>query len=425
MLFALISNPAQGKTIPPVIESEERGAPVGGMFEVFDDIGLEEKMPAVAFNSTLNQYLVVWYNDRPGNDDIRGQRLNANGSPLGASFYISAGVGNERRYPDVAYNVVDNQYLVVWEDYDNLDPGTPYSIRGRRISSTGTLMDINDIIIRAKSPNYMPMSPRVDYAFTSNKYLVVWSEWSFSPLQRDIVGQVLEPDGLLNGTSFIISDDTGGDFREHPDLAYNRHANRYLVVWQQYDDSASLWDIFGQQVHGGGGLYSSPIVIGYHTIDETIPRVASIPTTPINSKFLVVWEAHYAPGDYDIYLRPIEEEGDLGTVQLFAVTNDNECNPNVIGSESSMKYLVTWEKYRIEDYGSGTVSGYGTVGQEILYDGTSSGSIKMIGRVTSTQAALAEGSAGDFLAVFMQVDITYGIWGQFWGLRTYLPMIIR
>ena len=138
LLSSQISS-VNSETPPPKTESLDRGVPVGGMFEVFDEVGLSEEHPAVAHNTQLNQYLVVWFNDRIGNDDIRAQRLNADGKPLGAAFYISAGTGNDRRFPDVAYNDIDNQYLVVWEDYDNLDPGTPYSIRGRRISSTGTL----------------------------------------------------------------------------------------------------------------------------------------------------------------------------------------------------------------------------------------------------------------------------------------------
>ena len=56
---------------------------------------------------------------------------------------------------------------------------------------------------------------------------------------------------------------------DEPDLAYNRHANRYLVVWQQ--ESGSLWDIYGQQVHGGGGLFQTviQIVVVYHFFHQT------------------------------------------------------------------------------------------------------------------------------------------------------------
>ena len=254
-----------------------------------------------------------------------------------------------------------------------------------------------------------------------------WSGLSGLPhlYKRILLDKLVEPTGLLNGTSFIISDDPGAYYREYPDLAYNRHANRYMVVWQQWDDAASTWDIYGQQVHGGGGLYLTPITIAYYTAYTVLPRIASIPTTPSTYKFLVVFEAHYTPTDYDIYLRLIEEEGGMPEDQTIANTNANECNPNVIGSENGMKYLVTWEQYVEDDYGYGPVGGNGTVGREVSYESSSWGSLKMIGTVYSSSATLAAGSSGDFLAVFMQSGIADGLWGQLWGLRTYLPIIMR
>ena len=45
---------------------------IGYNFTIRNDVGLEEEEPAVAYSSDRQEYLVVWYNDRPGNDDIRG-----------------------------------------------------------------------------------------------------------------------------------------------------------------------------------------------------------------------------------------------------------------------------------------------------------------------------------------------------------------
>ncbi|MGW8226873.1 MAG: hypothetical protein ACWGOY_14115, partial [Anaerolineales bacterium] len=52
---------------------------VGYNFTVRNDAGLVEEKPAVAYSSDRQEYLVVWYNDRPGNDDIRAQRVSKNG----------------------------------------------------------------------------------------------------------------------------------------------------------------------------------------------------------------------------------------------------------------------------------------------------------------------------------------------------------
>ncbi len=229
------------------------GNPIEGLLIISDDPE-QEAHPATAYNHQRQEYLAVWFNDRPGCDDIRAQLISRNGSLLGGPFYISAGCPAERRYPDVAYNGAQDQYLIVWEQYN---PGDGYSIQGRRVSGTGQLLDGTDILIYGPGYNfYTPVEPVVAYASTSDRYLVVWSEtWHPLPITYSILGQVVTDAGTLEGGDFVISQ--GNSIRAEPDLAYNRHANRYLVVWQQ--QAGSLWDIHGQQVHGGGGTYQGDI----------------------------------------------------------------------------------------------------------------------------------------------------------------------
>ena len=93
----------------------------GGLIDgslVISEGSEQEIYPSIAYNSQRQEYLVVWFNDRAGCDDVRAQRISATGEILGGPFYISAGCTPNRRYPDVAYNSVHDQYLVVWEQYE-------------------------------------------------------------------------------------------------------------------------------------------------------------------------------------------------------------------------------------------------------------------------------------------------------------------
>ncbi|MBU0493266.1 MAG: hypothetical protein KKB13_15590 [Chloroflexi bacterium] len=100
------------------------------------------------------------------------------------------------------------------------------------------------------------------------------------------------------GTFTIIADP---EREAQPAIAYNnRHANRYLVVWQQW--AGTLWDIHGRQVQGPGGTWGNNITIAWYNKSRTAPAVGAIPTTPTSAKFLVVWEVLYVPpNDRDIY----------------------------------------------------------------------------------------------------------------------------
>ena len=69
--------------------------------------------PALAYNPTLNEYLLVW-DDRPDNADrhILGQRLDPSGKPIGKTIDIfKTGIN---WYPRVAFNPVTGGYNVVW-----------------------------------------------------------------------------------------------------------------------------------------------------------------------------------------------------------------------------------------------------------------------------------------------------------------------
>ena len=102
--------------------------------------------PALAYNSTDNQYLVVWDFNRKSPIKIEGygQRLNANAEKIGTQNFPLSDSGNgangnyEAQKPAVVYESATNQYMVVWQD-DELGKGD-FEIWGRRLdASTGNM----------------------------------------------------------------------------------------------------------------------------------------------------------------------------------------------------------------------------------------------------------------------------------------------
>jgi hypothetical protein len=389
--------------------------PLGRPFTIRADPE-QEVYPSIAYNSQRQEYLVVWYNDRPGNDDIRAQRVSKNGVLIGGPFYVSA-MNAERRYPDVAYNSAHDQYLVVWEQYE---ASSGYSIKGRRVSGTGAVLDTADITIRGPGSSlYTPISPAVAYASTSDRYLVVWAEtWHPMPITYDIVGQVMTDAGALDGSQFSIS--TGSDSREEPDVAYNRHANRYLVVWQQ--KNGTMYDVHGQQVHGGGGLYQGDITIAYYIYSSTSPAVAAIPTSPTTYTFMVAWEFQTAPSDMDIYGALVAENGTLGTDFWVAWDSaHNESSPAIAGDELAKRYMVVWR------YARGVVD-VPVCGYVFSHAGALLGQLAEFTGAAADRPAVASGPAGDFMVAWQDQPVGAtddNLYGQLWGNRVYLPLILR
>src|SRR5262249_6215260 len=72
--------------------------------------------PSLAYNQTENQYLVAWFDYRNGQQNkVYGQIVSNTGDLIGDNFPIAQGPGRQYK-PVVAYNSTDNEYLVIWSD---------------------------------------------------------------------------------------------------------------------------------------------------------------------------------------------------------------------------------------------------------------------------------------------------------------------
>lgn len=250
-----------------------------------NDATYQATEPSVSYNSTNNEYLVVWIGDDNTSPlvnnefEIFGQRVNAaTGAELGTNdFRISdLGTNGDTSFfadsVDVAYNSVANEYLVVFDGSDNTGSliAGEFEIFGQRINAaTGAEVGTNDFRISAMGPDgsmtYTAEEVAVDYNSEDNEYLVVWyGDDNTAPLideEYEIFGQRLTAAGAETGTDDFQISSAGGlgntsFFAARPDVAYNAQANEYLVVWYGDDNTGTLVDnefeAFGQRLTSAG-----------------------------------------------------------------------------------------------------------------------------------------------------------------------------
>ncbi len=100
-----------------------------------------QELPAVAWNSAANQYLVVFESDqrKSGDDDIAGQRVSASGSLVGARIVIATQVRDEQE-PDVAYSTTCNSYVATW---GWKTPDGDWDVMAQEMEADGTLAGSN------------------------------------------------------------------------------------------------------------------------------------------------------------------------------------------------------------------------------------------------------------------------------------------
>ncbi|MBN1977442.1 MAG: hypothetical protein JW918_08570, partial [Anaerolineae bacterium] len=121
------------------------GAPVEGMamqappLTDFINIWVDDvdnRKPAVAYNSRHDEYLVVWANDRGATRDIYAQRVTGDGT-LKSWFCVVNNANQWNFLPAVAYSPVQDEYLIV---YTYQAATTDYDIWARRVKWDGSWM---------------------------------------------------------------------------------------------------------------------------------------------------------------------------------------------------------------------------------------------------------------------------------------------
>ena len=371
------------------------GAEIGDDFRISDmgsdgDVNLGALNPAVTYNRTNNEYLVVWQGDDNSGAlvdnefEIFGQRINAaTGAELGADFRISAmgpdGNANFGAFnPAVAYNPFDNNYLVVWFGDDNSSGlvDEELEVFGQRLNAvTGAELGA-DFRISDMGPdgdvNFGGGFPALAYNSTNNEYLVVWvgddNSGALVNDELEIFGQRLNAaTGAEMDADFRISNmgsDGDANFDAfNPTVAYNSINNEYLVAWEGDDNSSGLvndeFEIFAQRLNAATGAelgadsrLSDMGPDGNANFSAFHPALAY---NRLNNEYLVVWEGDDNSGaladqEFEVFGQRINAATGAeidADIRLSDVGSDGDANldavfPAVAHNSDFDEYLVVW-----------------------------------------------------------------------------------
>jgi hypothetical protein len=213
--------------------------------------------PDVTYNTLDDEYLVVWQDSRERGPTFRGvdiyaQRLARDSGQLrrgGVDVLVS---GPRMTWMDeqaaVAYNATSHEYLVVWRDG---------AIRAQRVSAAGVRVGPTMRLAGAAGDTWEPSIAVVFNTFPPRQeFLVTWTDDRFVDVEgrgEDIFAQRLTPYGSRIGRHQRISGPaaTGHDFQSA--VAPNPTPSVVVVVWRdgRGPDFARIW---GQLVGGDSPL---------------------------------------------------------------------------------------------------------------------------------------------------------------------------
>jgi hypothetical protein len=342
-IFAQRIDAATGNLAGAAVRVSSMGPDGDPAFDAFN--------PTLAYNSDENEYLVVWQGDGGGGladneNEIYAQRLNgstgqrvAGSAPQRVSSMGPNGAVTYRAQdPAVAYNRVDDEYLVVWSGDDDDAPlvAGEMEIFGQRLAGDNGAARGNRIRISQMGANGDPASgaaqPAVAHNTRANQYLVVWTgdenNASLADNELEIFGQRLIGDsGALSGDRLRISDagpDGNTFFRAvHPAVVFQAAADRYLVTWRAEENVGDLvageHEIFGQWLDGSLAteLFENDFRISeMGSVDGSTAFQADRPavaTSITDGNILVVWHGDddsdaLVDGEYEAFARLLDLE---------------------------------------------------------------------------------------------------------------------
>ncbi len=315
------------------------GLPRGDNFVIRDEASSILTYPDVAYDTTNQRYLVVWYD--LSEVDVEGQILNSDGSAFGSALNIAEGdPGDMRGYPAVAFHPQLGEYLVVYHG----GAAGNLNIYGKRVGAAGSVGATEYGVSTAAGDQTDP-DVSVDPS-TNGDFLIVWEDGRVATDQ--IYGCLMHSTWFL-GPEFAIS--TSATIpRYNPAVAFNPAAGtagEWLVVFQR--DAGGDSQIGGRRVTAAGAPTGDGIHVCDDSGDQLYPDVAY--NAYHNDQWLVVWEDHRAGAtDYDIYGRRVAVDGSTqdDTFSIF-VAPDYQSYPAVASSSTYNGYLVLFSDSQTHD----------------------------------------------------------------------------
>jgi hypothetical protein len=273
--------------------------------------------------------------------------------------------------PAVAYNSVNNEYLIVWEGEDELPElvDNEYEIFAQRVDgATGQLLGGNFRISDMGpdgSASWDAQQPAVSYNSIANEYLVVW-EGEDGLAEFEVYGQRLNAmTGAEVGQNDFRISDMGpvGDsnFRvDHVAVAFNSHQNEYLIVWRGDDATDEEYEVFGQRLDRfGNEIGSNDFRISFMGQQDGNTSYAAwdpdVAYNPVSREYMVCWSGDdssepLVDNEFEIFCQRlaapsgimisgpswVSDMGPYGSALYEAQ------NPRVAVNAQSGEYLIVW-----------------------------------------------------------------------------------
>ena len=307
------------------------GAMIGSEYVISDGITSGHHYDAVCYNSTRQEYLILYSGWMPDNShQMRVLRIDATtGNQIGSTIWLdSIGTNSTTGGLEVAYSPTSNSYLATYESY------TEGKVYGRILDSTANLVGSRFQISTAGQ--LFSRNPAIAWNSASNEYLVTYMGSPTGDGFDYYAQRVRASDGALLGSNLALTTDHGCGVLGGG-VAYDSDMNRYLVVYHGGSSSPT-----GQFVSSTATLIGSSFALGGV---YTAGGMTSVTWNSTTKEYLATWAGYVGPCSYPNWGRRISQTG--AYIGEAFKTNGNEVgfgnwSPIPVYNSVNNEYLIHW-----------------------------------------------------------------------------------
>ncbi len=306
----------------------------------------------VAYDLTNDRYLVVYERVVNASDsDIYGILFDANGP--GSTFILLDNTGENWRNPQCANLNSANQFLMVAQAYNVL--GAPnWSIFGMTISATTAVANNKFQISTGDSIHEQVLADVGGDSYDGpggTYYCVTWQR-NYNVGDTDVHARLVTASSTLFGPGTILLSNSGNSIDEWPSVSKSNGilggAAAWTIAWHR-NYSAGEHDIFAAQIAWNGVVVSPPVGIYTAAGLEYQPRVSS----PLDDGRTLVIYAHAFATDDDIYYSllngtTVENQGNLTSLEASGFLTRNQAQYSI--DCDGQRFAVVYS----EQYGTST-----------------------------------------------------------------------
>ncbi|MCG5242222.1 beta strand repeat-containing protein [Azospirillum doebereinerae] len=321
---------------------DANGQPLGGEFRVNSVTSLNQQNPSVTPLGN-GGFMVFWEHNYTGNNAIRAQRYDADGTPVGSEMTMAAqSNGNVR-----ATRLSDGSVMAVWTHAEsNLT-----AIHGQRFDADGNAQ--TGVFALATIGKYAVNGASLPSiaALEGGGYAISYA-YSINGLNRhwDVYTQVYAANNAAV-TGEILSSSISGDYNQRQSVLAGLADGGYVVVYMGDGDSDSSENgVFLRRYSATGQLLQGDTLVNsYVTGDQQQPSVTAL----ADGGFVVAWTSAAQDGSgYGVYAQRYNANGGKvgGDFLLEQVAAGDQVQP-ALAARPDGGFVATWAGQDASGYG--------------------------------------------------------------------------